>query len=306
MRLSLCFLLLGANAIAQSKLNNFREVTGFAAPESVAVSDDYIYVSNVGATGKPTDKDSNGFISRLDKRRAVILEKEFIKGLHGPKGMAIIKNTLYVTDIDRVLGFDLTTKKQVFEVSFANEKTAFANDIAVRDNNTLYVSATDIDKIFVVNIAKKSYAPLDVKTPKGVNGLWYVKAEKALYVNGFGANAANGELGIIKNLDAKQPKYEAAAARKGYMDGLCVPEKDVILYSDWVNFEGKQGRINLYDPKTEMTKIVPLERAFGGPADFYFDTTNSCFYIPCMLENILYIQQIGGILSEVEVETEGN
>lgn len=298
------FFCLSANVYAQGEptLNRFREMTGFEAPESVVGSGDFIYVSNVGK-GDVLAKDTNGFISKVSKSAGTFVQKKLIKGLNGPKGMAIFKNTLFVTDIDHVLGYDLKTLKQTTDIAIPEGK--FLNDIATRDNGILYVSDTKLNTIFEVNPAKKSYKALNVKTPNGANGLVYRAEEKALYVVGFGSGSAkDGELAIIKNLDSNQPSYEVTPAKKGYMDGLCVPEKDVIVYSDWVGFEGKTGRINTYDPKTEMTRSVPLQRGFGGPADFYFDIATSCFFIPLMTENKLWIQQIGGILTDRDFEDE--
>ncbi|MEY4926146.1 MAG: hypothetical protein RI894_582 [Bacteroidota bacterium] len=291
-----------ANAQDGPKLNRFREMTGFDAPESVVGSGEFIYVSNVGK-GDVLAKDTNGFISKIDKAKGIFVEKQFIKGLNAPKGMVVIKNTLYVTDIDRVLGFDLKTAKQTLEIAIPEGK--FLNDIAVRDNNVLYVSDTKLNRIYEVNVSKKTFKILNVKTPQGANGLVYVAKEKTLYVNGFGSDGKkNGELAMITQLESAAPVYVATPAKKGFMDGLCVPEKDVIVFSDWVNTEGKQGRINLYDPKTEMTRSVPLERGFAGPADFWLDVETSCFYIPLMLENKLWIQQIGGILTDKDFEDE--
>ena len=291
-----------AHAQGEPTLNRYREMTGFDAPESIVGSGEFIYVSNVGK-GEVLAKDTNGFISKVSKTTGIFVQKKLIAGLNGPKGMAIVKNTLYVTDIDRVLGYDLKTLKLTMEVSIAEAK--FLNDIAVRDNNTLYISDTKLNKIYEINTTKKTAKALNVKTPQGANGMVYVAAEKALYINGFGSDGKkNGELAIIKKLDTDAPTYEATAAKKGCMDGLCIPEKDIIVFSDWVGFEGKQGRINTYDPKTEMTRSVPLQRAFGGPADFYFDIETSCFFIPLMLENKIWIQQIGGILTDRDFEDE--
>ncbi len=302
--ISVLFIYLSANTHAQDgpKLNRFREMTGFDAPESVVGNGEFLYVSNVGK-GNVVAKDTNGFISKVAKNSGIFAEKKFIKGLHAPKGMIIVKNTLYVTDIDRVLGFDLKTAKQTLEINIAESK--FLNDIVAKDNNILYVTDTELNKIYEVNISKKTFKVLNVKTPQGANGLAYVAKEKALYIVGFGSKGKkSGELAMITQLEKDEPVYTAIPAKKGFMDGLCVPEKDVIVFSDWTNMEGKQGRINLYDPKTEMTRSVPLERGFGGPADFWFDAETSCFYIPLMTENKLWIQQIGGILTDKDFEDE--
>jgi hypothetical protein len=296
----LIFLLCATTAFAQpsERLNKFREITGFEAPESITASENTLFVSNLGKNGGPSDKDGNGFISKIEKTQGKVLEMKWITGLDAPKGLWLAKNTLYVTDIDKILGFDIKNGKKTFEMSIPN--VVFLNDITMRDGNIMYVSATDVNKIFEVNIAKKTAKALDIKTPEGANGLFYHAKEKALYVCGFGGKTEKGGFAKITNLNGT-PKTETMNIKLGNYDGLIVPEKDYAIISDWINPAKPVGRIQYYDMKTELVKSIPLERAFGGPADFFFDTTNSCFYIPCMTENKVYIQQIGGILTEVDV-----
>lgn len=229
-----------------------------------------------------------------------MVRRDWVTGLNGPKGMVVIKNTLYVTDIDKVLGFDLKTAKQVFSLDMADTKSVFINDIAVKDNGTLFVSASDINAIFVININKKSYEKLAIDAPKGVNGLCYETKAKTLWLNSMG-ESGDGELGRVTDLSS-DPTYETiSSARKGTLDGLQIPEKGLILYSDWGAPKSKRGVILRYDTKTEMSRPVPLHRTFGGPADFIFDNETACFYIPLMTENKLWIEQVAGILTDVDI-----
>src|SRR6476661_4738346 len=86
-------------------------VEGFKHPESVKYDPglNVWYVSNIN--GDPFAKDNNGFISRL-KADGSVDSLEFIAGgkngvtLNGPKGMALVGDTLWVADIDAVRGFD--------------------------------------------------------------------------------------------------------------------------------------------------------------------------------------------------------
>src|SRR5450755_2927729 len=90
-------------------------IPGFEAPESVIKSGDKLFVSNIGgATADPMALDSNGFISELSADGKV-LERKFQKGiLNGPKGLAIVKEVVYVADINRVVGFNIHSGEQVF------------------------------------------------------------------------------------------------------------------------------------------------------------------------------------------------
>jgi hypothetical protein len=78
---------------------------GFASPESAVLSADgsFLYVSNVNGEGEA--QDGNGFISRvaLDGR---VLEREWARGLDGPKGLALAGDALVVADIDAFVVLD--------------------------------------------------------------------------------------------------------------------------------------------------------------------------------------------------------
>jgi len=119
------------------------EVAGLATPESMIVdpvTGDY-YISNIN--GNPTDHDNNGFITRLDKEGRVTAMR-FIEGgpLHAPKGLAIIGETLYVSDIDTVRGFDKTTGRRTHIIPLKAQGALFLNDLTADDRGNLYVSDT--------------------------------------------------------------------------------------------------------------------------------------------------------------------
>jgi hypothetical protein len=106
---------------------------GLATPESVLHDPqaDVYLVSNIN--GSPLEKDDNGFISRLSPTGEVVALK-WIDGasqtvtLSAPKGMAIVGDTLYVTDIDVVRMFDRITGAPKGDVAI--EGATFLNDLA--------------------------------------------------------------------------------------------------------------------------------------------------------------------------------
>ncbi len=117
--------------------------TGLATPESVlydADNDRYL-VSNIN--GKPTDKDNNGFISVLSPDGQVTTLK-WIEGgknkvkLDGPKGLALAKGVLYVSDISVVRLFDAKTGAPKGEVAIPG--ATFLNDLAAGPDGKIYVS----------------------------------------------------------------------------------------------------------------------------------------------------------------------
>ncbi len=137
-------------------------LSDFEAPESVLVDpeDGAYYVSNVnGATG---DKDGNGYISKIGPNGKIVIQK-FIGGrkedhpLHAPKGLALLGNRLFVTDIDTVKVFDKRTRKIVAIVDLSGLHATFLNDIATDVFGNLYVSDTLEDRIFLIR-PEKGYA----------------------------------------------------------------------------------------------------------------------------------------------------
>ena len=75
-------------------------------------SSGYWYVSNIN--GNPSVKDNNGFIARVraDSTASMTMTSRGGKNdirLDAPKGMALVGDTLYVADIDRVRVFNRRT-----------------------------------------------------------------------------------------------------------------------------------------------------------------------------------------------------
>ena len=120
---------------------------GFRTPEGVRYDADLdiYFVSNI--SGVPSVKDGDGFISRLGPDGA-LLDTAFIRGgvngvvLNAPKGMAVVGDTLWVTDIDAVRGFDKRSGAPVASIEVAGAQ--FLNDIAVGPHGALYITDSGI------------------------------------------------------------------------------------------------------------------------------------------------------------------
>ena len=90
-------------------------LTNFDVPESFILDpeDGAYYVSNINGT--PTDKDGNGYISRIGSNGKIVIQK-FIGGqktplLDAPKGLVVSGKYLVVTDIDSVKAFNKKTRR---------------------------------------------------------------------------------------------------------------------------------------------------------------------------------------------------
>ena len=251
-------------------------VEGFSSPESTIVNKSDLYVSNVGKELKPTLKDGDGFISKLDIN-GKIKELHFIDGLDAPKGMGIIGNTLFVADINTLRGFDLQTKKEVFNVVF--EGVNFLNDITVKDSNTLFIGASDTSAIYEVNIASKSYKKLMDFTV--TNGLFY--EDGILYAAQLGSTTQNmfDGKGKLYKIDLKDNnKLTQLGTFEGVLDGVTKVGNKVYV-SDWGNAK-KTGIIRVYDLKTKKESVLEAE-LFMGAADFWIDEKSKKIFMPQMI-----------------------
>ena len=251
-------------------------IEGFSSPESTIVNKNDLYISNVGKELKPTLKDGDGFISKLDIN-GNIKELHFIDGLNAPKGMGIVGNTLFVADIDTLRGFDLSTKKEVFNVVF--EGVNFLNDITVKDSNTLFIGASDTSAIYEVNISNKSYKKLMDFTV--ANGLFY--EDGILYTAQLGSTTQNmfDGKGKLYKIDLKDNnKLTQLGTFEGVLDGVHKVGNKVYV-SDWGNAK-KTGIIRVYDLKTKKESVLEAE-LFMGAADFWIDEKSKKIFMPQMI-----------------------
>lgn len=257
--------------------------TGFATPESVLWDEarDRYLVSNVN--GRPVDIDNNGFISVLTPDGKVENLK-WIEGgknkvtLNAPKGMAIVKDVLYVADLDTLRMFDVKSGAPKGEVKL--EGATFANDVAATDDGKVFVSdsglkmegsdfkPTGTDAVWVVEKGKaKAYAKsTDLAKPNGllVDG-------KALVVVPFGSNE-------IYKLDDKGARSDVTKLPKGGFDGI-VKLGDMLLVSSWEGqavYKGKLGGA-----------FEPVLQSLEAPADIGYDKKRGRVLVPRFMGNVV-------------------
>lgn len=270
------------NAMAQ---NN----TGLAHPESVNSDGKFLYVTNIGKEGNPMAKDGDGTISKLSLDGKMITPSITTEKLNAPKGTAIIKGVLYVADLDHIVGIELSTGKKVADVDISSTGTVFSNDLTVKDDETLFVSTTDIGKVLEVNL--KTSTVKVVADVKGANGLYYDKATSRLYTCSFDfKNLQGGELGVITWQQGK-PVYEAIGDIHGAFDGLAMLDKNTLIVSDWGAMDHPAGFVEKVDLTTKKATKIDWP-AISGPADFYLDVKQKKLFIPELVAEKVLIEQL--------------
>lgn len=228
-------------------------------PESVIFDQKrgVIYVSNVNMN--PWEKDNNGFISRLSEG-GEIMDLEWISGMSGPKGMAIVNDMLFVADLDELVLIDLENGKISSKIQV--EGASGLNDITPGNDNDLYISDSNAGKIFRYADGKVSVFHDDA--PGRPNGLLMdqgklltafsqtseflsydpVSLEKTVIATGIGAgdgvtptnNAGvylvsdwNGEIFVIGTDGFKQSVLDTKEQKKNTADIWFIPEKSLVL-----------------------------------------------------------------------------
>ncbi|QTD38898.1 hypothetical protein JL193_06495 [Polaribacter batillariae] len=270
---------------AQSKLpfqlEKDWELTGFKNPESVVLDtkNNVLYVSNIN--GAPTEKDGNGYISKVRLDGKILVEK-WITGLNAPKGLVIFKRKLYTTDIDEIVEIKIKSGKVE---KFKAKDATFLNDITVDKKGNVYASNT-FGFSGIYKLPKKGNRTVELwlkdKNLNMPNGL-YVSKNK-LFVANWGKNmnpktyetTTNGNL---LSVDLKSKNIKPITKPIGNLDGLSETLHGFLL-TDWL-----AGELLYYSKKLNTTtKVINLKK---GSADTFFDKKTKSLFIPLMLDNKL-------------------
>ena len=126
---------------------------GIDTPESVYfdAASGSIFTSQI--VGAPDGRDGNGRIAKLAGNGSVTTAN-WVTGLNAPKGMRGFQGTLWVADLDEVVGIDIVSGKVTTRVKIEGAK--MLNDVACSDDGTVYVSDTVATRIYSVRNGKAS------------------------------------------------------------------------------------------------------------------------------------------------------
>lgn len=272
----LTWVLVSVNIFAQNPQISERltvqwETGGFDTPESVlfdAKSNIY-YVSNIGGKN-PTEKDKNGFISKLNKN-GTIESLKWVEGLNAPKGMAIIEGDLYVSDIDNIVKIDIATGTVSKRIPV--EGATFLNDIAVLDNGDLLVS--DSKNNGYIQVKNDIYSPFSKdNTYTFPNGL---VVYKGIIYTGVGDR-------VVK-IDQKTKESTDFITNTGSVDGIAVLGENEFVVSLWkgvVKIVSPNGKVETLldttsDPDAKTADFELVERNILIPT--FFKNTVVCYTI---------------------------
>jgi hypothetical protein len=262
-------------------------ITSLAGPESVLhdTEQDVYFISNIN--GGLLDADNNGFITRVDAA-TMRVQLKWIEGgrsgvrLDAPKGMAIVGDSLYISDVSAVRKFDRRSGAPRGDVALPG--ATLINDLTT-DGTNLYVSDT----------AVKPAAGLTFRRT-GTDAIWKISDDRATMI-ASGANLNepngidffNGALWIVTfranelyRLSGSQ-KVDVRRLPHGQLDGLVHLDDGTPVVTSWIGDAIYRG-----DGKS----FTPVLKAIDAPADIGYDRKRKRLLVPRSTTNEVTIHRL--------------
>jgi len=288
MKIYLLFILILSYSCAHNSKGPVREIkenlktegwrtTGFMGPESAYFdpATQLIFVSNVA--GLPLAKDKKGWISILSAK-GKLLNSKWVGGLNAPKGLRSRGDSLWVSDIDRVVEISINSGRIINKYEVAGAE--FLNDLAIDEVGSVYISDMFTGKVHKISNGKISTILTKEDIGQYPNGLFYQDGQ--LYIAGWGKNInkktfATDQLGSLLKVNLRNMKITQITGPLGYLDGLEKTSDSNWLVSDWVN--GKVFKV------TQAGAVSLLYKGKQGTADIGYIPGKENLLVPLMNEN---------------------
>lgn len=266
---------------AAPKLELIAEVQGLAHCESVVFDADrnVLYVSVQGEK-EPND----GSIAKVSLE-GQILEANFVQGLNDPKGIALYKGKLYVSDITELVEADLNTGKILQK--YPGKDAEFLNDVAVDNEGNVYVSDMATSSIYKLDANGKFESCITSDDLEDPNGL--LIDGNTLYIAAWGKrsadNANSNPKGRLLKLDIPSKKITPITVEPvGNLDGLQTYNDSTFLVSDW-----STGSLYKILKDGTATPFFSAERSVG---DILYIPSKQLLGLPMNTQNKMLLYRV--------------
>jgi sugar lactone lactonase YvrE len=223
-----------------------------------------LYVACIN--GSPKLENKSSYIAKVGLDGKVI-QLKFTDNLNSTKGMGILGNKLYVTEMTQVAEIDLATGKILHRYPVAGSK--FLNDIAIDTRKgVVYVSDSDDSKIWAITNGKSSLVLGDAPL-KGTNGLLF-ENDQLLIGNGDGS---------LLRMDPATKKLTTLASGMGGIDGIVALGNKQYMVTEW---GGKIWHVRA-DGTTELKLDTSNEKI--NSADIGYNPATKILFVPTFLHN---------------------
>ena len=242
---------------------------GMDSPESVFydAQSGFVFSSQIG--GDASAKDGNGRIVKLTLDGKVV-DTNWAKGsLNAPKGLRSSRGTLFVADIDEVVGFEIASGR---EVSRVKTDAKFLNDMATAADGAIYATDSFANRVYVV---KNGVASVFVESPmlELPNGILVDGNRLVVATDGRPARGGGGTPGSLFAVDiATKAITQITTQPIGTPDGLEFDGSGGFIVADVGG-----GRIFHVSPNGDATQVLQLDRQ---PADISYIPGRKLLLVP--------------------------
>jgi DNA-binding beta-propeller fold protein YncE len=204
-----------------------------------------IYASLIG-----NRENGDGSIATINTDGKLINAK-FIDGLNDPKGIAITKDRLYVSDITELVEADLTTGKIIKKHTI--DGIQFLNDVAIDNAGNVFVSDTSTSEIYKLDKEGNFTLWLADIALDNPNGL--LITDNIMYVASWGSQQDGGR---VSKIDMVTKSIDSISTIIGNLDGIRTYDKNRMIISDW-----NSGNIHLIDYNGNTEQVLQVGQSVG-------------------------------------------
>lgn len=251
-----------------------KKVDGFSHPESVVFDENrnLIFISNIG-----DDTPGDGFVSKVDAQGEVIALK-WIDGLNDPKGLQIMDNKIYVTDVTELVEMDLESEEITKRIPV--EGSEGLNDITLDEEGNLFISDNRRSAIYIKNKESQEVELwMDGEELQFPNGLLAVGNK--VYIAAWGEEQNGNLLKINRETKEILPVTEGGV---GNLDGIQLNQENNFYISDWAT-----GNIHEINENGETKKVLTSEKTSG---DILFLPEENQLVLPMNHQNSVWWYQL--------------
>ncbi len=264
-------ILLSSPLLSHAQIKQVWKITeGLEAPESVVFDQkaNFLYVSNYTRPSRNGSSYGDCFISKVSLEGQIV-DKEWIGGLTSPTGLFLKDSLLYIVERFGVAVYNIRNDQMITRHRIKHE--GFINDIAVDDENNIYISTSGSNVLFQIKEGQVSEWIVgdEVGDSNGfsfIDGLLYIGVNKD---------------GYLKTIDPKTTEIaNVAYIGEGNIDGIKKNGKNLIvsLYT--------KG-LRLVDKKGNVTSLLDTESEGKHCTDFEFIPEKNLLIIPSLFDNEL-------------------
>ena len=261
-------------------------VQDMRTPESAYLDEGsgYLFVSQID--GQPNERDGKGRISKLGLDGTVVTA-DWFTALNAPKGLRSFGGTLWVADLDEVIGIDIASAKETARIKI--DGATFLNDVAVGADGTVYVSDMLASRIYAVKDGKATVFAEgeELEYPNGL----FAEGER-LVVGGWGSKPAADFTtkvpGNLYSLDYKTKKKTLITKQPvGNIDGVEQEARGGYLVTDYL-----AGKLIQIAPTGESRVVRTFKPGLADHTFLY--AQGDILVAPHMNENTVAAYDISG------------